>query len=306
MKYILRSIEHFLFAPVSNVGFSLMRIAWGIQEFITFSTQWMYADMYYATNDVLGAITCRTPACSLQQVLFSPMMIHIVFTVLLLVLLGAIIGFYPRICITIALCIIFVLQERNGLILNGGDRIEKIIGFYLLIAPSCHAFSIRPIKRAWNQQWVRRLLLWQLIILYASAGLHKLQVTGWLNGHKIGLSLHLEQFLRFPMNTLSIFEPLYTTIGIVTISVQIAWLLLLIPKNFRQKFIIKRFPLSLKQCVLFGTTGMHLSILLFMDIDMFAITMLISYLGLLEDGDLAFAQSIYRRIWNKKHSLQMV
>lgn len=280
-------IQSFLFAPISAKGFSLMRIAWSVQLLITFGFQWYYYDLYFSLEGVWGTMDCSTLTCTILHYICSEPWIHVVFFTLITSLLLTLLGVKPRFFIFVALVIVSLLHSRNWLILNGGDRIEKVIGFMLLLAPNMHMYSLKKPKTNLNAVWIQRLLLWQLIVLYGMAGLRKLEVSGWTNGNKIGLSLHLEQFMRLPPEWFNFLQAWYIPASFFTFGIQIMWLLLLIPKKLRAQFAWRHWPLTLKQTILIGTALMHLGILALMEIDMFAVTMLIGYLGLLNDEDFA-------------------
>lgn len=321
-KSALQWLHTWLFTPYSAIGFSIMRIAWGVQEFLTFSFQWPKVHMYYTTTGVLGPIDCFgsnwalswqfitqgrlnkafvDSQCLVETVLFTPFWTHIVFATLLTCLIGVIIGYRAKLCILISLLIIISLHHREPHMLNGGDRIEKVIPFFLLIAPSIYAYSVQKAKNLWNQRWVYRLLMWQLVIFYTTAGIHKLEVVGWLNGAMLSISLHLDQFMRWPIKYFTIFEPWYAPMGLVVVGVQVAWIFQLTPLWIRKKIIWRAWPLTLKQTIIAGTASMHLGILFLMDVDMFAVTLLIAYCGLIDEQDILLFKKNWSAILHCRH-----
>lgn len=288
MKRIEAFITDYLFAPISAQGFSIMRIAWGVLELFTYLTHWFSFRLLYSTEGVMGPTNCASGMmCSITTFLFAEPIIHITFAVLCTALVFVIIGVQPRLCIFISLFLIVCFHMRNPLVMNGGDRVEKAVGYLLLIAPNMHWYSLQKVKTLYNSIWVQRLLLWQLTILYVTAGVHKIEVGGWLNGKKLALSLHLEQFLRFPIDTFNWMQPWYTPMSFYTVFVQIAWIFMLVPHSIRKQFIWHAWPFTLKQTIILGTTSMHLGIMVIMSIEMFPIIMIISYIGLLNESDFA-------------------
>lgn len=309
IKQLFQRLDAWLFASFSAVGFSLMRIAWGAQELITFGFQWPKVHMYYTSGRGIEAINCNgsnwplswqflldgrfkkafiDSRCLVEELMFSEQFVNLVFLLLITSLILVIIGYYPKLFIGISLFIIIMLHQRNSHITNGGDRIERTIPFFLLLAPSIYLFSVQKAKRVWNTRWVYYLLLWQLIIFYVTAGSHKLEVVGWTGGEILSISLHLEQFVRFPIHFFNIFEPWYVPMGLVTVGVQIVWILHLTPHFIRKRLVWKHYPLTLKQTIILGTALMHTGILIFMDVDMFSVTLLVSYVGLIDETDIAF------------------
>lgn len=291
----IKHVNSFLFTPISAKGFSLMRIAWGIQLLITTLNHWLHYDVLFSMQGVLGPMQCSGTRCIIVSSIFTEPWIHVTFFAMVFSLIMVILGVKPRMFIAMAFVLLIFFHYRNWFILNGGNRIEKVIGFLLLIAPNMHMYSADKIKSHINTVWVQRLLLWQLIILYSTAGTRKLQVDGWLDGNMLGLSLHSEQFMRLPPEWLSFMNAWYIPASFFTVGIQISWLLLLIPKQLRKPFIWRQWPLNLKQTILLGTALMHLNIFILMEVDMFAITMMISYFGLLDTEDFVAYKKVLQR-----------
>lgn len=325
LKAILRRIDTWLFASFSAVGFSLLRITWGLQELVVFGFQWPKVHMYYTSGRVMSAVECNgsnwplswqflfegrfnkafvDSRCLVGEMMFSEQWVNVVFLVLIISLILVVIGYYPKIFVGISFFIIVMFHQRNYHITNGGDRLERTIPFFLLLAPSIYLFSVQKAKRVWNTRWIYYLLLWQLIIFYVTAGAHKLEVVGWTGGEILSISLHLEQFIRFPIKFFTIFEPWYVPMGLMTVFVQVAWIFHLTPYFIRKRLIWRQYPLTLKQTIILGTTCMHLGILLLMDVDMFSISMIVCYFGLIDETDIATYKRFRKAVHVKMHTIK--
>lgn len=110
---------------------------------------------------------------------------------------------------------VFVLlvswQNRNGLIVEGEDVVFRLVGFYLLLMPSGHAWSLdRWLLDRWRGRsreacplvpaWSVRLLQLNMCVIFVAAAFHKLGGTFWLDGIALSYVARLDDtFGRFPV-----------------------------------------------------------------------------------------------------------
>lgn len=104
------------------------------------------------------------------------------------------------------------LHHRNTLILHGGDTVMRVMALYIAVAPSGAAFSIDALrchKREGGRtpadpgplvsQWPRRLIQFNMALLYFTATWAKYFGVYWKNGQATWFPVRLNEFKRFPV-----------------------------------------------------------------------------------------------------------
>lgn len=98
---------------------------------------------------------------------------------------------------------IVALHHRNALILHGGDSVIRLGAIYLAVAPSGAAFSLDARRRGTPpepvSQWPRRLIQFNMALIYFTSTWGKYFGTYWKNGLATYFPARLNEFKRFPV-----------------------------------------------------------------------------------------------------------
>ena len=118
-------------------------------------------------------------------------------------------GFWTRCTSALTFLCIASLQQRNLLIMHGGDTFLRVTGFFLIFAPAGSRFSLdaffrnRGLPEASKSEsrppWAQRMIQGELSLLYVVSFLWKLKGDSWLNGRAVYYVFHLQDLVRFPV-----------------------------------------------------------------------------------------------------------
>ncbi len=306
--------HRFFFRPIRAEGFGMMRIAWALVILSFFLHQLPSLDLLYGSNGVIGYaypdIFRNDWRFSLFDTFNSPAAVRALSSVFILSLLSTIIGFYTRLSVLLSLILLFSFHERNTVILGGGDTVLRLIGFLLLLAPGTTALSLDRLRAQWKEWkrhnallpplmqpvWPMRLVLWQLIVIYAMTGLEKLTGEMWRYGSAVITALHHPHFQRLPdvvLDILALFGPLLSW---AVIAFELSWMLLLIPRSTLSRLTRRKNTGSiLKRTLLLFGLLFHFAIFALMRVGSFPQAMIAFYLGTLDNDDLASARKTLNR-----------
>ncbi len=139
----------------------------------------------------------------------SSLLVNVFFWVMIALAVLVTIGFMTRLS-TIALYLCFMsLQMRNIYILNGGDNLLRVCGFFLMFAPAGAALSVDRLLRIWrgkegiavpeSSPWAQRMMQIEASIVYFTTAWWKTLGVTWMKGTAVYYSLHLREIARFPI-----------------------------------------------------------------------------------------------------------
>jgi hypothetical protein len=120
------------------------------------------------------------------------------------------VGFGTRVSSVIVYLGLNYLNQRNPLILHGGDSLLRAAAFFLIFAPAGVALSIDSTLRHRRGSraaakirlyppWAQRLIQFQLAIVYLAGFCWKLKGAAWRNGTALYYVVHLREIQRFPL-----------------------------------------------------------------------------------------------------------
>lgn len=310
----LRAIDGFFFNRISAKGFGLMRIAWAFFAGAFLLMQWkdvtfFYADSGLVTPRMMDLYIRSSNHFTILDWVNQPLAVFCLYLILLIVLFCMMIGFKTRWMTIASVLLLFSFHERNGFILGGGDTLLRDIGFILMIAPNISAFSLDRLQLQWQQWsktrkllpdptisvWPQRMLLWQMIALYATSLWYKLLGDMWINGTAVEATLHHPIYARWTTGFINHLMPLVGTADYLALFWQGAWLLLLIPTWFTDLLPPQLPRIPLRRILIIGGLFFHGGILLFMDAGVFSLAVWTAYLGLLRDEDFSWLKKIINR-----------
>jgi hypothetical protein len=192
-------------------------------------------------------------------------------------------GLWTRCTSALTFLCLASLQQRNLLILHGGDTFLRVTGFFLIFAPAGSRFSLDALIRSRGRSkeskseskapWAQRLIQGELSLLYVVSFLWKLKGHAWLNGSALYYVFHVQDLGRFPIpNWMMLPVPLRTA----------TWLTMLLELALGTAIWWKpaRYPL-----LLLGL-GFHLALEYSLNIPMFQWDVLIAYVLFISASDL--------------------
>jgi hypothetical protein len=194
-------------------------------------------------------------------------LVYILMGIYMLSLLGLLLGNYTRTSAVAAWAVQFMLINTGFLGAYGVETFMHIGLFYCMIMPVSSMFSIdsyvKPMAKdnEWNTLSIRVLQL-HLCIVYIASGAEKAMGAQWWNGEAIWQTLMQGQFARFDMHWLAQYPLLAKCIGWSTLLIETGYPLFMFWPRTR--------PYGYVSVVL-----LHLSIAVFMGLQLFATIMII-------------------------------
>ncbi len=236
----------------------------------------------------------------------SPMVFDIAYVVLALLAVVFAAGWKTRWVTPLLLLFWIGLSVNSTLLTNGGDTLMRITLFFALFANLSKRWSVdawlargkepKPVT-GWRSRipgWLPPLLHntalvlcgYQILLIYASSALLKLQGSEWLDGTAVYYSLAIEVFRPFPwLNDLvslwdwPVYLLTYTTFG----------LQLLFPI-----FLVWR---PTRVVALLGITGVHLGIALFLGLWPFSLAMIALDFLFVRDATWVWFEGLVKEWW---------
>lgn len=206
--------DHFFFTPQSPVPISLFRIFWGIcvtAKILLLHSDWLN---WYGVHGWVTLQTMQVVEPGIRLNLFTVMpqddrWIAAFFWVFLGCALLLTMGLWTRVMsVAVFLCLTSI-DQRNLLMLHGGDTFLRCAGFFLMFAPAGAALSLDrviAIRRGKQDSqieprapWAQRIIQLELALLYLTSFFWKLKGHTWLNGTALYYVMHLHSIARFPL-----------------------------------------------------------------------------------------------------------
>jgi hypothetical protein len=292
----IRAWNEFFFAPQSPTPVALYRILYGllvIADLALLHGDWL---TWYGARGLMPLETMRkmTPGIRLNLFLIMPQddaWIQAFFWVFLLFAVFLTIGFLSRFSsVAVFLCLIS-LHNRNLYILNSGDTLLRVTGFFLMFAPTDAAISVDRLLRIWRGKevldiqpispWAQRMIQIQSAFAYFSTFLWKMRGTEWIGGTAVYYTTRLLEFQRFPFPALEDGILLKLT----------TWSTLFIEFALGVLVWFRR----IRYWILLMGVCLHLSIEYLMNIPLFQWIAMATYVTFIDPADLTRAWSWIRR-----------
>jgi hypothetical protein len=214
LRKLREAWDHFFFTPQSPAPIALFRIFWGIcvsAKILLLHSDWLN---WYGVHGWVTLQTMQLVEPGIRLNLFTVMpqddrWIAAFFWVFLGCALLFTVGLWTRVMsVAVFLCLTSI-DQRNLLMLHGGDTFLRCAGFFLIFAPAGAAFSLdRLIAMRRGKQdsqlepqapWAQRIIQLELTLLYLTSFLWKLKGHTWLNGTALYYVIHLHSIARFPL-----------------------------------------------------------------------------------------------------------
>ncbi len=307
----MRSLRRFgtawhnaFFGRISAVPFGLMRITWAIAAFFSVAWQWprltlLYSDQGVFPPEFVVNYSRSYYRFTILTYVHDPVAVHLLFLLLILALLCMAVGYRSRLSTLLSVILLFSFQEHTYAVYAGGDTVLRVIGFILAIAPGIGAVSLDRLfeqEHAWltkgitlpaltMPKWPRLMFTWQMVCLYVTAGWYKTLDHAWRSGTGVVASMEHAEFTRFGPQVGAIFGYFSVPLSWGTMAWQISWLVFLVPWAIRRR-LPKRLQGYRRWMLTIGFT-FHLLILIFMDAGIFSLSMLATYVAILDEHDYA-------------------
>ena len=311
MKSFYASLQAFFFREQTALGFGLMRISWAVVAGLFFLAQWKDIGYFYSNTGIISPemlpyVTRSVYDYTVLSWVTNSDAVFSLYILMLVCMASMALGIFPRIMTIASVLLLISFDERDPMVLGGGDTLLRDIGFILMIAPNLDALSLKryaqkkesPKKKLSKSAmaiWPYRLLLWQMIILYITSFWYKLLGNMWIQGTAVQVTLHHPTFSRWPMWFNDLLMPILPAIDWITLWWEGLWLLLLVPR-----FIVDLLPpqlqrIPLKRILMIIGIFFHGGIFILMDAGSFSLVMFTAYFGLLQDEDFAWIRRLVRK-----------
>lgn len=297
---VKESWDNFFFAPQSPLPIALFRILYGIcvsATVILFHSDWLE---WFGVHGWISLATNAKAEPGVRLNLFTVMpqddrWIASFFWIFLAFALLLTIGLWTRVSSVAVFFCLASMDQRNLLILHGGDTFLRIAGFFLMFAPAGAALSLdhRILSRKTVEgaviepraPWAQRMIQFELALLYLTSALWKLKGNTWLEGTALYYVLHLHSIARFPLPGW-IQYPAVLKIG--------SWFAIVLEFSLGTLIWFRRFRYPL---LLLGLL-FHLSIEYALNVPMFEWDILTAYVLFVDPADM-------ERIWGSLHNRLM-
>jgi hypothetical protein len=260
---LLRGWERFWFAPQSTSTLGLLRICYA-----TLVVAWALSlapdlGAFYAGDAMALAPEALRPPWSAVWTVGEPQAVAILCWIGLVI--GAValgLGWHARLASVLVVTTMTALHLRNPLILNSGDTLLRLVGIYIMLAPSGAAISLDQWRRSRNfwqvaarTPWALRLVQLQLTVMYLSTVLAKLVSGSWLAGTAMWSVWHLEELHRLNMVPVALSAPwIVPVVSVGTVVVEISLGLLVWSRRLRPWVLLigVLFHLAIEATMLVG------------------------------------------------------
>ncbi|MBZ5641263.1 MAG: HTTM domain-containing protein [Acidobacteriia bacterium] len=282
--------NRFFFEPQRPTSVALFRILYGLLNIANLALlrpDWLtwYGRHAYMSMETMNRLSWG-PRINLF-VLFpqTDFAVNVFFWIFLAFAVSLTVGFMTRLsCVAVFICLIS-MHERNLYILNGADSVMRVTGFFLMFAPAGGALSIDRLRRIragregaevpLYSPWAQRMIQLQVSVIYLSTVGLKLYGKSWRNGTAIYYVLRLNAFRRFPV-------PFSNNLFLIRF---FTWATLVV--EFAIGALV--WIVSLRYAVLIAATLLHLFIEYSMNLPVFELMMMSTYVTFIYPEDLSRA-----------------
>ncbi|HTZ58358.1 MAG TPA: HTTM domain-containing protein [Acidobacteriaceae bacterium] len=288
LRTVVEAWNRFFFKPQSPVPIALFRILYGIcasTTILLLHSDWLN---WYGVHSWVSLSSMRQIEPGMRLNLFTVMpqddrWIAAFFWVCLLSAVLLTLGVWTRLTSVATFLCLASIDQRNLLMLHGGDTFLRVAGFFLMFAPAGAALSIDRLVRLRRglegpeieprAPWAQRMIQIELAFMYFTSFWWKMKGHSWLDGTALQYVLHLHSITRFPV-------PLWIQSAVVLKLG--AWFTLVLEFSLGVLIWFRRFRYPL---LLLGLL-FHLSIDYALNLPMFSWDVLTAYILFVDPSDL--------------------
>lgn len=296
----LRAVDRWWFGYGSPVTMDVFRIAMGFLIFtnlvmVGIDFEAWYTERGFVPVDIGALYFHESPRLNLLAGVTDARFTLAFYVLVTLCALLTCIGLWTRVSSIILTLGLITLHHRNGVILNGGDLVMRMGALYIALGPSGASCSVDRLIRQWKGSapavpelvslWPQRLIQFQVALVYFTTVWHKAFGTHWRDGTATYYPLHLNEFHRFWLPDFMREWPPFimaTTYGTLVVELALATLVFFKPW---------------RKWALLGGVGLHLFIEYAMNIPLFGLLMIATYLSFFEGEEVsAWAKRVGERL----------
>ena len=207
MTRLVAAWSRFWFAPIDARALGVKRVLLGLVLVVNHLSMWPDLDLLLGPDGAVPSSTALGSAykyrLSVYDLATTSARLHAIHAAGLLVMVALTLGWRTRLMSVLSLLVLVSLFHRDRWMMDGGDRLLRVMTLYLCLVPSGLAFSIDGLlaRRRRRRQGLstelsplasrvtHRLLQLQLMWMYFHAGLDKLDGEEWLNGSALHFTL---------------------------------------------------------------------------------------------------------------------
>jgi uncharacterized membrane protein YphA (DoxX/SURF4 family) len=186
------------------------------------------------------------------------------------------VGFMTRSSAAVAFLTLMSLQHRNPFVCYGADDVMRVLCFLLIFSRAGDAYSVDRWRAARSGEiavagtaWCTRLMQLQVSTIYLQAFLSKFSGTSWLDGTAVYYAVEAPRYrrCRLPRFARTLFWSRIATWGTIAIEFALGPLI---------------WIRELRTPVLIAGVALHLGMEVFMNLQLFSATMIVSILLFLD------------------------
>ncbi len=296
IRAITDAWNRFFFTPQPPTALALYRIAFAaivlLNLFLSHS-DWL---TWYGGDGLLTMSSLPGRAARLNLFAVWPhsdRAISALFWIIVLFAVLLLIGFMSRVSSVIVFVALLSLHKRNPMILSGGDTLLRLDAFFMMFAPTGAALSVDQLIRKSRGRlkkgpklvipWAQRMIQIQTALLYLSTVYWKLRGHTWIDGTALYYVLHLSEFRQFAVAG----AENAAVIRLMT------WSALAIEFSLGTIVWVRR----LRYWVLLAGVCLHAAIEYALNIPLFSLTIVSTYLTFADSRDLDFVGAWLRARW---------
>jgi hypothetical protein len=232
----------------------------------------MFSERGLIPGETAEGVLARTGRFSLKHgVLDTTLGSSILLALLLSALVCVTVGYRTRIAAAVGYVLLVSFTQRSLTLTNGGDDLAVHALFYLVLAPAGAIWSLDAKRCGTKKQvapWALRLMQIQLCLIYFSTALSKINVAGprdWLTGEAVYWALNDITLTRW-------------SYALVPVPLIVCRLMTWGTLAFEFSLPLLVWVPRLRRPLLLAGLGLHLGILLTMQVGFFSPNILVFYL----------------------------
>lgn len=205
MKPIVDQWNRFWFAPTPTSTLALLRIAFGFAALAWGVSIAPDSLNFYGSEGVLPDPALPAGQFGLFNAFEGDWVVVAGVGALIAASVATILGYHARLATIVIFVVMLSLRRRNPVVDNSGDNLLRIIGLFLMLAPSGVSLSIDRWRRARDRfwqfperaPWPVRLIQIQVSVVYLFSVWAKARSDDWLDGTAVFDTLRVGDITRF-------------------------------------------------------------------------------------------------------------
>jgi len=200
----------------------------------------------------------------------EPWIVAVLFVAAAAFGVAMILGYRTRTVTLVSWVLLVSLQNRNPMVLNGGDVLLRLLLFWGIFLPLGERWSLDALRSERRREWVASVatlaVLVQLVLVYTVNFVHKTRGEDWVQGTAVPYILSLGQFTVYLGPTVAAWTPLLEVLTL-------AWLVLMALSPFL--LVLRGWPRALLATAF---VSMHLGMAATMKIGLFPLVVVAAIL----------------------------